>query len=71
MWAEIRKAESETRRRGAILRDGFADQKATAAILEFLNKTGKGNKHNEDEEERRENDRRENIGITELDEPEE
>ncbi|POS82121.1 hypothetical protein EPUL_006259, partial [Erysiphe pulchra] len=71
MWAEIRKARSETRWRGAILRDVFADPKATAAILEFLNKTGIGKKHNEDEQERRENDRRENIGITELDESEE
>ncbi|RKF83265.1 hypothetical protein GcM1_161009, partial [Golovinomyces cichoracearum] len=64
-------AGSERHRKEAILRDLFVDQKATAAILELLNNTGMGKKHNENKEKRRENDRRENNGITELDDSEE
>ncbi|KAI0996213.1 hypothetical protein K3495_g11968 [Podosphaera aphanis] len=67
MWAEMRKEGSTICRREARLRDVFADARATAAISKFLNSTDIGKKHNEDEEETKESECQENVGITELD----
>ncbi|KHJ35461.1 hypothetical protein EV44_g5318 [Erysiphe necator] len=45
----------------------FADQKATAAILNLIKRTCIGKKVNEDDTQSRELSRRENIGIADLD----
>ncbi|RKF76722.1 hypothetical protein GcM1_225064 [Golovinomyces cichoracearum] len=70
MWNEIKKAKSTLRRNWAHLRDIFADEKATAPILKYIQSTGIGRKYNEESEEQRNNFYQENIGIADLEEHE-
>ncbi|RKF61703.1 hypothetical protein OnM2_039087 [Erysiphe neolycopersici] len=53
----------------ARLKDIFVDTKATAAILQFLNSTDVGKRHNNQDIEQTEYQRRENVGIDRLDQP--
>lgn len=66
---QMKKDRSTVGRGEARLQVIFADEKTTAAILNFIKRTDIGKKVNQDDKQSRGYSRRENIGIVYLDNP--
>lgn len=71
MWSQMRRDGSSLRKGRIKVKELFGDKKATRAILQFLKDTDIGVRRNQVIEDLQERERRENIGIGNLDENEE